>query len=88
MSSQSVVTLTALVSKCRSAPTYSTWDQTVRFAYIITLSEEGKHTHILCEAKTLPTKEPRQQATKYCRWEIIFVAWTVYAYLSATLPPL
>jgi hypothetical protein len=28
----------------------------------------------------------RQRATEYCHWEIMFVAWTVYASLSATSP--
>jgi hypothetical protein len=47
-------------------------DQTVRFAYVTSFRLEGKQTHMLCEPKTLPTKELGQRATKYCRWEIMF----------------
>jgi hypothetical protein len=64
---------------------YSCRDQTVRFAHVTILRVEGKNT-ILCNPKTLPTQELRQRATKYCRWEIMFVVWTVYASLSATPP--
>jgi hypothetical protein len=63
---------------------YSARDQTVRFAYVTSLRVEGKQTHIICEPQTLPLSELRQRATKYCRWEIMFVVWTVYAFLSAT----
>jgi hypothetical protein len=28
----------------------------------------------------------RQRATMYCRWEIMFIVWTVYAFLFATAP--
>jgi hypothetical protein len=28
----------------------------------------------------------RQRATKYCRWEIMFIVWTVYVSLSAAPP--
>jgi hypothetical protein len=47
--------------------------QTVRFACITSLRLEGKQTHILCKLKTISTQELRQRATKYCRWEIMFV---------------
>jgi hypothetical protein len=30
----------------------------------------------------------RNWATKYCRWEMMFIVWTVYASLTATLPNL
>jgi hypothetical protein len=56
----------------------------VRFAYVTSLQAEGKQTHILCEPKTLLTWELRQRATNYCRWEIMFIVWTVYASFSAT----
>jgi hypothetical protein len=61
-------------------------DQTVHFAYVTSSRVEGKQTHILCKPKTLPTEELRQRDTKYCRWEIMFLVWTVYASLSATPP--
>jgi hypothetical protein len=65
---------------------YSTRDQTVRFAYVTNLRVEGKQTHILCKPKTLPTYELRQRDTKYCRWEIMFIEWTLYTPLPATPP--
>jgi hypothetical protein len=69
---------------------YSSRDQTVHFAYVTSFWVEGNQTHIglQCKPKTLPTKELRQRATNYCRWEIMFIVWTVglYASLSATSP--
>jgi hypothetical protein len=58
----------------------------MRFAYVISLRVEGKQTPILCKPKTLQTQKLRQRATKYCRWEIMFIVWTVYASLSAVSP--
>jgi hypothetical protein len=58
----------------------------VRFAYVASLRVEGKETHILCKPKTLPTQEMRQPATKYRRWEIVFVVWTENDSLSASPP--
>jgi hypothetical protein len=68
--------------------TYSNRDQTVRFVYVSSLRVEGRQTNILCKPKTLTTYELRQRATKYCRWEIMFVIRTVFALLSATPPAL
>jgi hypothetical protein len=65
---------------------YCSRGESVRFAYITSLLIEGKQTHILCKPKILPTQELRQRATKYCRWEIMFIVWTVYASLSVTTP--
>jgi hypothetical protein len=58
----------------------------MRFAHVTSLRVEGNKTHILCKSKTLPTPGIRQGATKYCRSEIMFTAWTVYALLPATPP--
>jgi hypothetical protein len=33
---------------------YSSWDQTVHFAYVSSLWVEGKQMHILCKTKALP----------------------------------
>jgi hypothetical protein len=65
---------------------YCTRDQTWRLAYVTSLRVEGKQTHILCKPKTLPTKEMRQRATKYCSWEIMFIVCTVHASLNDTPP--
>jgi hypothetical protein len=66
--------------------TCCTRDQTVRFAYVTSLWVERKQTRILCTPQTLPTQELRQRDTKYCRWGMMFMAWTVYVSLSATPP--
>jgi hypothetical protein len=58
----------------------------VCFAYVTSLRVEGKQTHTLCKPNTLTTYELRQRATKYCRWEIMFIVWTVYVYLPANPP--
>jgi hypothetical protein len=65
---------------------YSTRDQSVRFAYVTSLRAEGKQTHILCKPKTLSAKELRQRETKYCRWEVLFTAWTEKASVPAPPP--
>jgi hypothetical protein len=67
---------------------YCTQDQTVHFAYITSLWVEVKQTHILCKPKTLSTQEMRQQVTKYCCWEMMFMVWTVYASYLLPHPPL
>jgi hypothetical protein len=65
-------------------PEYCGQGESVRFAYVTSLRVEGKQKHMMREPEALPTQEMRQRATKYCRWEIMFVVWTVYASLSAT----
>jgi hypothetical protein len=67
--------------ECVKDMRYSNRDQAVRFAYVTSLQLE---THILRNPKTLPASELRQRATKYCRWEVMFVVWTVFASLPAT----
>jgi hypothetical protein len=67
---------------------YCTRDQTVRYAYVTSLSVEGKQTHILCKPKTLPTYELRQRTTTYCHWEIKFIVWKVYVSYVLPLPSL
>lgn len=37
--------------------------------------------------KALPTKQPRQIVTKYCRWKTLFVIWAVEASLPARPHP-
>jgi hypothetical protein len=64
---------------------YSSRDQTVRFACVTSLKVEGKHLPYTMY-KTLPTQELRQRATKYCRWEIMFIVWAAHASLSAAPP--
>jgi hypothetical protein len=68
----------------RNCHGYNSQDETVRFAYVTNLRIEGKQTHILCNPNTLPIQEPRQRATKYCSWEIMFIVWAIYASLPAT----
>jgi hypothetical protein len=50
----------------------SSWDKTVRLAYVTSLRTEGKQTHVLCNLKTLPTKELKElqstAAGKSCLW--------------------
>jgi hypothetical protein len=58
----------------------------VYFANVTSLWVEGRQTHILYKTKTLLTQELRQQATKYCCWEIMFIIWTGYASLYAAPP--
>jgi hypothetical protein len=41
---------------------YSTWDETTRFAYVTRLREEGRQTHVVWKPKTLPTQDSRQRA--------------------------
>jgi hypothetical protein len=67
---------------------YSTRDKTLRFAYVTSLLIEGNETHVglLRNPKTLPRQELRQRATKYCRWETMFIVWTIYSSLLATPP--
>jgi hypothetical protein len=57
--------------------------ETLRLAYVTILRLEGKQIHILCTSKTLPMKELRWRATKYCSWEITFIVWAIYASLAA-----
>jgi hypothetical protein len=61
---------------------YSSRDQTVRFAYATSLRVEGKQTHMLCKSKPIETKQLRQRATKYCRWEIFFFRMDSVCFLT------
>lgn len=63
-------------------------DQTVRFAYVISLRAERKQMHVLCKLKALPTQELTQRATEYSLWGSMFLAWTVYTYLLPFPPSL
>jgi hypothetical protein len=65
---------------------HGTRGEILRFACVINLQVEGKETPVLCEKKTLQIQELKQRAAKYCRWELMFVLWTVFACLSATPP--
>lgn len=62
---------------------YSGREESVRFACFTIVWSEGKQTHPITYTKDITTMETRHPATMYCSWEI-FIAWTVYAYLSAT----
>jgi hypothetical protein len=69
----------------KSQTSYSTRDQTVRFACVTKLRAEGKQTHVLYKAKTLETQD-RQRATERCPCEILFRVRVVHAFLSAAIP--
>jgi hypothetical protein len=75
-----------LLGRFVDAVTYSSRGESVRFACVTSLRVEWKQTYILRKPKTLPTQETKQRATKYCRWKIMFIVWTVCDSLS-TSPP-
>jgi hypothetical protein len=60
--------------------------EAVSFAYVTSLWVEGNQMHMLCKPKTLSIQELRRPATNYCRWEIMFIVWTVYTSSSAAPP--
>jgi hypothetical protein len=64
--------------------TYNIRDQTVRFAYVVSLWVKEKQKHLLRKPKALSSHERRQRAKAYCRWEIFTVA-TVHASRSAAM---
>lgn len=59
---------------------YSMWDRSVRFIYVTSL--RAKKT--IRKPKTWPSLELRQRSTKYSRWDIMLIVWTVCASVPAT----